>query len=192
MKASTIVGLVAAVVALIALSAGYFASSAPQALPSFVLTNQSGEVIRAEQLNGRIAIISFMFTNCYDVCPLVTAQLARVQTELAAASLGSTVRLISITLDPGTDTPEVLRGYAARFGAESNSWDLLTGDPDEVRRVVQAMGVFVIREDGSVGHDSPVLLVNARGEIVRRYTDTTRLSARIVDDIRHIRRRTAR
>lgn len=187
MRTSTRVGLVLAVVVVVALAAAYFAASAPQALPRFALTNQSGEVIRAEQLNGRLAIISFIFTRCYDVCPLVTGQLARTQTELAAAGLSSTVRFISITLDPGTDTPEVLREYAARFGADSTTWDFLTGDPDEVRRLVHALGVSVIRQTGNVGHDSPVLLVNVHGEIVRRYLDANRLPARLVEDVRPLR-----
>jgi protein SCO1 len=185
-SASRSVSLVAAVLAVIVLAAGCIAG--PQTLPRFALTNQSGEVVRAEHLNGRIVVVSFMFTSCYEACPLVIHQLARVQTELAAAGgLGSTVRFISITLDPVTDTPEALRGYAAKLGADSHTWDFLTGDLDEVRRVSHAMGVSVMRESGRIGHDTPVLLVDAHGRIVRRYTDPNRLAARLVADLRHLR-----
>jgi SCO1/SenC len=77
------------VVAMTALSAACLIGPEPQALPSFALTNQSGAVIRAEQLHGRVAIISFMFTGCSEACPLVMSQLARAQADVLAAGLGS-------------------------------------------------------------------------------------------------------
>jgi protein SCO1 len=175
------------VVAMTALSAACLIGPEPQALPSFALTNQSGAVIRAEQLHGRVAIISFMFTGCSEACPLVMSQLARAQADVLAAGLGSRVRFTTITLDPVTDTPAVLRRYAASFGVDTNGWDFLTGDPAEVGRVVRAMGMTTVRADGRLGHDSLVVFVNTRGDIVRRYTETTRLAARIVSDIKHAR-----
>ena len=79
--------------------AGCSAGGSAQSLPSFVLTNQSGRIIRAEELRGRAVVISFIFTTCHEVCPLVTGQLAQAQAEARAAGLTSSVRFISITLD---------------------------------------------------------------------------------------------
>jgi protein SCO1/2 len=155
-------------------------------LPSFALTNQSGRTVCTEEFRGQSVLISFIFTNCPDVCPLVTRQVAQVQAETRRAGRPSPMRFISITLDPATDTPAVLHRYAAQFGADTTTWDFLTGDPDEVGRVVQAMGVFVANDRGRLGHDSPVLFVDPAGRIVRRYTDTHDLSARILEDVRHI------
>jgi protein SCO1/2 len=172
----------------IALLAGCSANSASQPMPSFALTNQTGRVIRSEELRGRAVIISFIFTSCHDVCPLVTAQLARAQAEARSAGLSSAVRFVSITVDPGIDTPDVLQRYATSFGVDPATWDFLTGPPDEIARVVRAMGVFVTSDRGRLGHGTVVLFVTPRGEIVRRYTDVKHLAAQILDEVRRLRR----
>lgn len=177
--------LVAAGAAL-TLLAGCSAGPASRRLPDFALINQSGQVVRAEDLRGRAAVISFIFTTCHDVCPLVTAQLARTQADARAAGLGAAVRFVSITVDPNTDTPAVLQRYAARFEADMRTWDFLTGPPDEVARVLRAMRVFAEVEGGRLGHATVVLLVSPRGEVVQRYTDVDRLHVRILDGLRRL------
>ena len=172
----------------IALLAGCTGRAVPQPLPSFTLTNQAGQVIRAEELRGRAVVMSFVFTRCYEVCPLITAQLARAQAEVRSAGLSSTVRFVSITVDPGIDTPDVLQRYAARVGADTATWDFLTGHPDEVGRVVREMGVFTTNDRGRLGHETLVLFVNPRGEIVRRYTGVEHLAAQILDEVRRLSR----
>jgi protein SCO1/2 len=171
----------------IALLVGCSANSASQPMPSFALTNQTGRLIRSEDLRGRAVIISFIFTSCHDVCPLVTAQLARAQAEARSAGLSSAVRFVSITVDPGIDTPDVLQRYATSFGADPATWDFLTGPPDEIARVVREMGVFVTSDRGRLGHGTIVLFVTPRGEIVRRYTDVEHLAAQILDEVRRLR-----
>jgi protein SCO1/2 len=175
-------------VASIALLVGCWANSASQPMPSFTLINQTGRVIRSEELRGRAVVISFIFTSCHDVCPLVTAQLAQAQAEARSAGLSSAVRFVSITVDPGIDTPDVLQRYATTFGADPATWDFLTGPPDEITRVVREMGVFVTSDRGPLGHGTVVLFVTPRGEIVRRYTDVEHLAAQIFDEVRHLRR----
>jgi protein SCO1/2 len=94
---------IVAAAAAITLLAGCSPGGASQRLPNFALTNQSGHVIRAEDLRGRSAVISFLFTNCHDTCPVVTARLAQAQAD-TGRSLSSSVRFVSITVDPTTDT----------------------------------------------------------------------------------------
>jgi len=189
MKASGILGRhIVVTAASIVLLAGCTGRAAPQPVPSFALTNQSGRAIRAEELRGRAVIISFIFTRCHEVCPLVTVQLARAQAEAKSAGMSSAVRFVSITVDPAIDTPDVLQRYAARFGADTATWDFLTGHPDEVGRLVREMGVFTANDRGRLGHGTLVLSVNPRGEIIRRYTDLEHLSAQILDEVRRLRR----
>jgi len=157
--------------------------AAPQPLPSFTLNNQSGRTIRAEELRGRAAVISFIFATCYDVCPVVTAELVQAQAKVRSAGMSSIVRFISITVDPEIDTPAVLQRYATRFGADTATWDFLTGHPDEVRRVVRAMGLVIADDRGRPGHGILVLFVNSRGEVVHRYTDVEHLSTHILDQL---------
>ena len=165
--------------------AGCSPGGAAQPLPKFALMNQSGHVIRAEDLRGRAAIISFLFTNCHDTCPVVTARLAQAQAEVLAAGLSSSVRFVSITVDPTTDTPDVLRKYAERFGADTTNWDFLTGRPEEVGPVVRAMKVFTTHERG-IGHADVMLFVNIRGEIEKRSTGMDIQPAYILEWVRRL------
>ncbi len=169
----------------ITLLAGCSPGGGSQPLPKFALTNQSGHVIRAEDLRGRAAIISFLFTNCHDTCPVVTARLAQAQAEVRAAGLSSSVRFVSITVDPTTDTPEVLREYAERFRADTTNWDFLTGPPEEVGQVVRAMKVTTAHDHG-IGHSDLMLFVNARGEVEKRSTGVDIQPAYILDWVRRL------
>ena len=164
----------------IVLAAACTADLPSSTLPDFTLTNQVGQEIRAADLRGHVLVVSFVYTSCQDVCPLVTGQLLAVQAGARAAEL----RFISITLDPITDTPEVLRRYAERFGVDTTTWDFLTGHPDEIARVTRAVGVFAANERGRLGHDGPVLLVDREGRVVRRYDDSRALAGVILDDLR--------
>ena len=147
--------------------------------------------MRAEALRGRTVVISFIFTTCQDGCPLMTAQLVRAQAELRAAGLRPAVHFVSITVDPVTDTPAVLQRYADRFGIETATWDLLTGPQDEVGRVVRELGIFATNDRGRLGHQTLVVVVDSRGEVVQRLAEVDRLSARILDRIRGHQRTTS-
>ena len=160
----------------------------PRRLPDFALVNQAGHVVRADDLRGRAAVVSFVFTACPEVCPLVTAELARAQAGARSAGLASTVRFVSITVDPQGDTPEVLGRYAARVGADTSTWDFLTGAPAEVGGILGELGVFTADERGRLTHGTLVLVVDPERRIVRRYTDIKGLSARLLDEVRRLRR----
>lgn len=108
--------------------------------PDFALVDQMGDTLRAGDLRGGAWVAGFIFTNCDAVCPLITTRMATLRDSLAEAGLlGDDVRLVSITVDPARDTPEVLRAYAATYGASpSEEWAFLTGSPPtEVRRLVE-------------------------------------------------------
>ncbi|MGH7333525.1 MAG: SCO family protein [Candidatus Rokuibacteriota bacterium] len=115
-------------------------SGAPRELPAFSLTDQSGRSVRADDLRGRVLIVSFIFTTCVEACPITTAQLVRVQAQARQAGLAR-LRFVSISIDPVTDTPERLRAYATAYGADLGSWSFLTGPPDEVARLMLALEV---------------------------------------------------
>ena len=116
----------------------------------------------------------------------MTAQLARAQAEVRAAGLDGRVRFVSITVDPTTDTSEVLQRYAAGFGAVPTNWDFLTGQPEEVARVVREMGVFTEGDRGRLGHTDLVLFVNPRGEVVRRSTGGALRPSQVLDRVRRL------
>ena len=94
-------------------------------LGDFSLINTAGRTVTRNELNGEILVVSFLFTSCSLTCPEVTRHMAEIQ-QLTATNTG--VRLISLTVDPRSDTPSVLAKWGARFGADTNRWLLLTGD----------------------------------------------------------------
>jgi len=139
-------------------------------MPPFALVDQSGTTVRSESLRGRALVVSFVFTTCVEACPLVTAQLARVQARARTEKLDGRVRFVSITLDPVTDTPDVLRRYADAYGIDLTTWHFLTGAPDDVTRVVRAFGLNAVARERIV-HGSLVVLVDGQGRIAERRAD---------------------
>lgn len=139
-------------------------------MPPFALVDQSGTTVRSESLRGRVLVVSFVFTTCVEACPLITAQLARAQAQARTEKLDERVRFISITLDPITDTPDVLRRYANTYGIDLATWHFLTGASDDVARVVRAFGLNAVARERIV-HSSLVVLVDGQGRIAERRTD---------------------
>jgi len=101
---------------------------------------QDGEELRffSDVLKGRIVVLTMFYTNCTGACPLVNQKLAEVQDMLGDA-MGRDFFFVSVTLDPETDTPEVLKKYAANFGAEKG-WYFLTGSKENIRTITQRLG----------------------------------------------------
>jgi protein SCO1 len=154
-------------------------------MPAFALVDQAGAVVKSENLLGRAVVVSFVFTTCAEACPLVTAQLARTQSRVRAEKLDDRVRFISITLDPMTDRPEVLRRYADVYGIDLATWHFLTGASDDVGRVVRAFGLSAVARERIV-HGSLVVLVDRQGRIAERRTDLELDSERLVVSLRKL------
>jgi protein SCO1 len=87
-----------------------------------------------------VVAINFMFTTCTSFCPRATANLLKVQAHLGS-QLGRDVSMLSITVDPATDTPEILAKYAAARRVQPG-WQFLTGKTDDIDRIRQRFGVF--------------------------------------------------
>jgi protein SCO1/2 len=148
-------------------------------VPEFVLMGTDGSPWRRADLDGRPWAVEFIFTTCGGTCPKMSAEMARIQRGMSE-DLEAT--LVSITVDPGHDTPEVLREYAARYDARPERWVFLTGEPQEIYRLAQegfhlAAGPLPEEFDPEV-HEGPFLhsrrvaLVDGRGR-VRGYYDGT-------------------
>jgi protein SCO1/2 len=101
-------------------------------LGAFRLTERSGRTVDSADLAGRVWVASFVFTRCPLSCPRITSTMKGLQSKLE----GTGVQLVSISVDPDRDSPAVLADYARRFGADDDSWWFLTGDKDEIVRLV--------------------------------------------------------
>ena len=101
-------------------------------IPDFSLLERSRRPVTRADLLGKVWIVNFFYTECPDTCPLQSAHMARLQAGFAGEA---GVRLVSISVDPDHDTPEVLSEYAARYEADPTRWLFLTGSKDTIYRL---------------------------------------------------------
>src|SRR5438132_733165 len=112
--------------------------------PEFSLTTQESKTFRKSDLKGKVVLVGFIFTTCNGTCPATTHRMAAIQTELKKRGLdkSGSVQLLSITLDPARDKPEMLKGYMRLYDVDPSNWTFLTGDPAEVNKAVAAWGMW--------------------------------------------------
>jgi protein SCO1/2 len=154
--------------------------------PDFALVNQAGKPVSLADLRGQVLLVSFVFTTCNGSCPATTHRMCQVQDELKRRSLaqGKHARLISITLDPTRDTPQVLKTYAALYDADLSMWDFLSGTTGDVAKVIADWGMWVRpSKNGQLDHPSRVFLVDGRGIIREIYNLDFLRPHWVVDDI---------
>jgi protein SCO1/2 len=137
--------------------------------PAFALTSQDGARVTLADFRDKVLAISFVYTSCADVCPLLTAKMAQVQDELGA-DFGSRIVFASITVDPERDTPEVLKQYARNFGANLAGWVFLTGTPESIREVTRRYGIYVTKTaGGDFDHTLLTSLIDRHGALRVQY-----------------------
>jgi len=103
-------------------------------VPDFALVERSGQHVTLAALRDLVWVADFIYTRCHDTCPVQSATMARLQSDMGDAR---EVRLVSISVDPEHDTPEALQRYAQRFGADPERWLFLTGDKAAIYRLAQ-------------------------------------------------------
>jgi len=106
----------------------------PRRLEAFTLTDQTGRTVTQADVVGKFAVVNFVHTSCSISCLEVNRQMATVQ-QLTAGQ--DDVQLLSLTVDPRTDTPPVLAEFGAKFGADSNRWHLLTGEKAALYELIE-------------------------------------------------------
>ncbi|PYS78593.1 MAG: redoxin [Acidobacteria bacterium] len=142
-------------------------------VPDVKLVNQDGKPIHTGQFKGRALLVTFVYTRCPmpDQCPLLSANFAQVNGVLANdPDLRKKAHLLSVTLDPEYDKPEVLRSYGAAYaGGKFDDWDFATGDPEEVRRLAEFFGLMYRRENGQLIHSLRTGVVTPDGRLYKIY-----------------------
>ena len=157
------------------------------AVPAFQLTNQDGRSFGSGDLANKIWIADFIFTSCPGPCPIISSRMSELQKPLE----NTDVHLVSFTVDPDKDTPQVLRNYANRMRAQPGRWDFLTGNRSAIYDL-SAKGFKLGVADGSdeMGmpvHSTRIVLVDRHGQI-RGYYDGTAADAvtKLIADTRHL------
>jgi protein SCO1 len=156
-------------------------------VPNFELVNQNGQLFGSAELRGKIWIADFIFTTCPGPCLMISTRMGELQKPLEKTD----VHLVSFTVDPKKDTPEVLRGYAENLQAEPGRWDFLTGSQSAIYNLSRN-GFKLAVSDGSADtgipvHSTRVVLVDRHGEI-RGYYNVTEPDAvtKLMADTTHL------
>src|SRR5512135_952957 len=130
----------------------------------FELTDQDGKPFRFTAARGKLILVTFVFTTCPDVCPLLTAKFAAIQRALDEKQVKDYL-LLTITTDPERDSPAVLKDYAKRFTADLRHWSFLAGQRSELAKVWKIFRVNVTKtQSGDVNHTTLTTLIDRRGQ----------------------------
>lgn len=157
------------------------------AVPEFVLVNQDGQNFGSTQLRGKIWIADFIYTTCPGPCPMLSSRMSELQKPLEKTD----VHLVSFSVDPAKDTPQVLRGYAEKLQAEPGRWDFLTGPQSTIYNLSRNGFKLAVLdgsdEKGIPVHSTRMILVDRHGAI-RGYYDATEADAvtKLVADTTHL------
>jgi protein SCO1/2 len=156
-------------------------------VPPFELTNQFGQPFGSAQLAGKIWIADFVYTTCPGPCPMISTRMGELQKPLEKTD----VQLVSFTVDPEKDTPEVLRKYADNLHADPKRWTFLTGPKSTIYKLSHDGFKLAISDKSDTGgmpvHSTRIVLVDRHGQI-RGYYDAVGPGAitNLVADTTHL------
>ncbi len=102
------------------------------AVPFFAFTDQFGNEHTSDTYEGKIYVADYFFTTCPTICPVMSSQMSRLQSLLKRDDLLGEVKLLSHTVDPNHDTPEVLKAYGENLDADFEHWTFVTGEEDDL------------------------------------------------------------
>ncbi|MFT4412538.1 SCO family protein [Fredinandcohnia humi] len=136
-------------------------------LPSATFIDSDGEKFTVQDVTGKYVLITFMFTSCGDVCPVLERNFAEIYENIPRHVLGKDVVLLSISFDPEKDTPATLKTYSEYFGADGELWKMVTiQDQEQLSKLLESLEVIVIpNEFGGYEHNSAFYLVAPDGRL---------------------------
>ena len=143
-------------------------------VPGFQLVNQDGQTITTKDFTGRVLVLTFIYTRCPlpDYCPLMISHLESVRRRANEAGIGDRVALLGVTLDPGFDTPAVLRTYGEsvlKGGNRFDQWTLAGGTAAQIAAVASFFGVGYKADEGLVTHTLTTAVVSHDGRVMRTF-----------------------
>ena len=140
-------------------------------IEEFNFTNQDNEEVGLADLQGEVWLADFIFTNCTTVCLPMTSNMVDLQSQFKEQGLD--VQIVSFSVDPTVDSPEVLKSYAENYGADFASWNLLTGySPEDIDAFAMDNFKTIARKpenDDQVLHGTSFFLVDKNGVIMKDY-----------------------
>ena len=161
-------------------------------LGDFTLTRENGQSYGKQDLAGQVWIAAFMFTRCPTICPRITQRMREVQS--AAKNKQIPITLVSFSVDPEHDTPEVLSRYAAAQNVDLGNWRFLTGDYALIQKTAEQGFKLALEgkadaaaEHYGISHGSHLVLVDGQARIRGYYRSSDDAEmARLIDDAQRL------
>ena len=147
-------------------------------VPDFALTDQMRRPVKLSDFRDRLVALDFVYTRCPlpDVCPRLSANFALLQKRF-----GAKIVLLSISIDPQYDTPEILAEYGKRWQANPSIWHLLTGPEDDIRSIAGHFGLVYWAEEGVITHTVSTALISPEGKLLALLEGSTFTSRQLID-----------
>ena len=141
-------------------------------VPEFSFTNQDQKTITNKSYHKKVYIVEFFFTTCPSICPIMNKNMVKIQDEFFGnPNLG----IASFTIDPNTDTAEVLKEYASQYKITNPNWNLLTGDKEAIYKLANSGFNLYVGEnsevDGGFEHSGFFALIDQEGNIRSRFDE---------------------
>jgi protein SCO1 len=170
-------------------SSGFELLKLGQPVPSGKFLNQDGKPTNLEAFRGSAVLLTFIYTNCPmpTFCPLMDRNFVAIQNKLKAEKNELNVRLLTVSFDPATDTPAVLKKHAEKLGADTRLWTFLTGDRDDIDQWASRFGVSVSRamnDPRDITHNLRTAIIDRQGNLVQIYTGNEWSPDKALADIR--------
>lgn len=159
------------------------------AVPDFAFLNQDGKRAGFKKYRGRVVVVTFIYTRCPlpDYCPLMTENFTQIQNALKSdPQLYAKTELLSITVDPGYDSPKVLRDYAAAHSVDLHQWDFAGGSKDEVKAIGTWFGLQYWPDGGQIVHSLRTAIIDSDGKLAKLYRGNEWTPAEIVAELRYL------
>jgi len=172
-------------------SSGFELLKPGDVVPNARFVDQDGRHRRFADFKGSPVAITFIYTRCPlpTFCPLMDRHFASLQKSLAADPRLHRVHLVTVSFDPVTDTPPVLKAHARRLEADLKRWTFLTGDRDEIDQFAARFGVSVTRalnDPRDITHNLRTGIVDANGRLVKVYTGNEWSPDQVLEDLKTV------
>jgi protein SCO1/2 len=138
-----------------------------QMVPEFDLVDQNGKPFHLSDFRGKAVVLTFIYTRCPipNYCPLMSKNFSELRRRFDK-EFTDKYQLLSITMDPGFDRPEVLKEYGSHYGSNGEEWKFATGNTQQINFVAGLLGLYYTPENGTISHDLRTALIGADGRLV--------------------------
>lgn len=140
-----------------------------EAAPDFALQDADGHAVTLVAPRGKTVVLTFIYTLCPDVCPLISERVAKIQTMTKTTPLHDDLAFVSITADPVRDGPDAMKSYGAQHGLDASNWTFLTSGParPDATRALSLLyhNRYQPEADGSITHGVVFHVIDAQGRL---------------------------